>query len=45
LGYIDDASWKQKNQELKAYCENDVRAMIAVVLLLENIFGQKRTDN
>lgn len=30
FGIINDADWKKKEENLKQYCENDVRAMIAL---------------
>ncbi|RTZ68028.1 MAG: hypothetical protein DSZ21_02535 [Tenericutes bacterium] len=30
LGIIGDKKWKEKEEQLKVYCENDVRAMIMV---------------
>ncbi len=38
---LDDKGWKDLEKELKIYCENDVRAMIAVELFIKDIIDKK----
>ncbi|MGL5245958.1 MAG: DUF2779 domain-containing protein [Mycoplasmoidaceae bacterium] len=39
---IDDYEWEKLSEELKEYCENDVRAMIAVELYIKKIIQNKK---
>jgi hypothetical protein len=41
FGLIDDNEWKNIVNQLKAYCENDVRAMIAVDYYIQSILGSR----
>jgi hypothetical protein len=37
FGLINDDEWKEITEQLKIYCENDVRAMVAVELYIKHI--------
>ncbi len=41
---LDDNGWKDLEKELKIYCENDVRAMIAVELFIKKIVRNKMEE-